>query len=100
MSDGTMNDDALPAQLADLTPSQLVGVAAMIVASDERDRRARAVHGRLKALLATEHLQVLWGRDRATQWDDPRLAALEALVALLPRDFGDAPTKPCCCPGQ
>jgi len=78
-------DDAVPLRPDELSAEEQEAIAAFVLAYEERQRRARALDERLRALLAPEHVAELGVSGLTSQWSEAKLAALEALAALIPQ---------------
>lgn len=61
-------------------------IEAALFACEQMESRANVLDRRLRALLAPEHVTALRVRGLATMWNEPKLAALEALAALIPAE--------------
>lgn len=77
-------DDIKLVRWNDLNEKERAAALACHDAYEDRRRRAMALEDRLATMLAPEQVHALGVAGLFTQWDEERLAAFEALVALIP----------------
>jgi hypothetical protein len=94
MADVIRADDVVEISGVALSPEQCAEIEATLKAVDALTQRAIRVHRRLSAILEAEHLATLGVRPYATMWDEPRIAAFEALIAQIPEHANELPTIP------
>ena len=78
-------DDAMPLDLNSLNSATLAAIRAAQDALFELDRRADELDQRLRTVLDPAHVEALGVAGLKAQWDEERLAAFEALAALIPQ---------------